>query len=200
MIFETSWDDCGKFDDRLVLLLMKYKMPATFYAPINCQMGMNWVSEISNSFEVGCHTVTHPEDLKRVPQPFLDYEIKSAKEMLETAINKKVHKFCYPGGKFNDVVAHVVKEAGFSEARTVTVLKTDKGSDPMRIPTTIHIYNRREYNGRDWYDLAIEMYDKAKTENSYFHIWGHSFELEKYDYWNKLETFFQYVNENPYIK
>lgn len=193
MIFESSWDDCGKFDSKLVPLLKQYNIPATFYAPINCQIGLTWVKEVSKDFEIGCHTVTHPEDLKNVQQPFLDFEIKSAKEMLEVAIDKPITKFCYPGGRFNEYVKSVVAEAGFEEARTVKVLETDKGNDPFEIPTTIHIYQRREYNNRDWYDMAIELFDKAHAENSYFHIWGHSYELEKYNYWNKVEKFFQYV-------
>lgn len=196
MIFETSWDDFTKDDLKLIKLLDTYEIPATFYVPVQNELGLAIVKEISDRYEIGSHTVTHPPNLREVQPEFLDHEILSSKEMLETVINKPVTKFCYPRGRYNDFVISKVKEHGYTEARTTMVLKRSMGDDPFRKPTTIHVYQRREYDGFDWLDLALGYFDKAIIENSYFHLWGHSKEIERDNNWGKLEEFFNYVQLN----
>lgn len=199
MKFETSWDDGSKYDVRLVELLALYNIPATLYIPIHCDIGLNWVKDVENNYkniEVGCHTVTHPADIKLMEPDFLEFEVKSAKEMIEVVVGHTVSKFCYPRGRYNDFVKQMVKDAGFTEARTTKVLSLDEGSDLFEKPTSVHAFNRKEYAGVDWYEMAILLFEKARQRNGYFHLWGHSEEIERNEQWMKLEKFFKYIEKD----
>lgn len=193
MIFETSWDDWHKDNVKLAGLLRKYDIPATFYLPID---GTDWEQAKwikAMGFDIGCHTVTHPSDLKKLNAEHRWLEIVSAKEQLEAILGEEVTKFCYPRGRYDEDIVHMVKGAGFKEARTTIVLKTEV-EDVFRKPTTIHFFpGRNEYNESDLVDLTKYYYDNCK--DLYFHLWGHVFELNKYDLWDKLEYIFKYIND-----
>lgn len=50
---------------------------------------------------------------------------------------------------------------------------------------------------RSWTDLAICLFNYAKETNQpYFHLWGHSHEIEKYNMWNDVETFLKHVQKS----
>ena len=44
-----------------------------------------------------------------------------------------------------------------------------------------------------WSNLAIASFDHVEKYGGTYHIWGHSWEIEKYHMWNDLEAVFQYV-------
>ena len=44
-------------------------------------------------------------------------------------------------------------------------------------------------------DYAKEQFRIAKEKDGVFHIFGHSWEIEKYNLWNELESFFKYIYE-----
>ena len=89
----------------------------------------------------------------------------------------------------------MVVRAGFKEARTTKVLNIEKPVDLFEKGTSIHVYQRKEYEGKDWLSVAYELCNLAKKKKGYFHIWGHSWEIEKYQQWDKLEEFFKFVHE-----
>lgn len=198
MVFETSFDDGTWQDVRLAILLAKYGMPAVFYIPIDRSLDWGAVKGIAEHFEIGSHTVSHPPDLKRISHEEKKFEIQESKKMLESALGKRVDKFCYPRGRYDDESVELVKEAGYTEARTTLVLHTSV-EDVFRKHTTIHVHpNRPEYNNRPWLALAKEYLTKAKEEDAYFHIWGHSAEIDKYGLWRELEEFLIYAR--PLVK
>lgn len=192
MVFETSWDDGSVADMELARLLKKFKLPAVFYVHIDRELAWDKIREIAKDFEIGCHTVTHPADIKTLSDDELDYEIDKAKGMMESIFAKPITKFCYPRGRFDDRVVAKVKEAGFTEARTTEVLRLEY-TDPFRKPTTVHVYPRKEYEGVSWIRVAYKLFDKAFEENKYFHLWGHGWEVNKLNEWKQLEDFLRYA-------
>jgi hypothetical protein len=46
-----------------------------------------------------------------------------------------------------------------------------------------------------WLGIACAAFDRALKEGGVFHLWGHSWEIEKYGLWEKLERFFAHVKE-----
>lgn len=194
MIFETSWDDNCPENKRLAKLLLKYKMPATFYLT-GKNLNIKETKElIRQGFDIGCHTFTHPMDIKRLSPKQKQAEITAAKKWMEKVLDYEITSFCYPRGRYNDECLRLVQYAGYKEARTTIVLAT-KFDDPHKKPTTIHWFDRAEYLGKDLLEIAKEYYDKAKAEDTYFHLWGHGWEIEKYNLWESLEEFFKYVTK-----
>lgn len=198
MVFETSWDDGGTYDMKIVELLKKHKLEkySTFFIPLNCKIGLEMVKIIAQDFEIGGHTVNHPMDLKQMEGEFVDFEVIHSKGLLESVLDKEITKFCYPRGRFNEYVKERVKEAGWKEARTTRVLHTELDFDVFEKPTTIHCFARNEYQGRDWLELAKEYFLKAKEKDGYFHVWGHSIELQRNNEWGKLDEFLAFAKEN----
>jgi peptidoglycan/xylan/chitin deacetylase (PgdA/CDA1 family) len=188
--FITSWDD-GLVDDmRVARLLLKYQLPGIFYIPTNCNLTAQEIMALAEKFEIGGHTVSHFSNLRLVPDELLEQEIKNNKSYLEFLTEKEITKFCYPRGRYDKRVQQMVAQCGFTEARTTIVLKT-KTEDPFATPTSLHIFQRDEYKGKTWDELAPDLMHQAATEGDWFHLWGHTKELNEYKQWEALESFFK---------
>lgn len=203
----ASFDDGSKNDLELAKMLKKHKIPAIFYIPGNCDLTENQIRYLATGqcekcgkpsqwlFKVGAHTMSHPEDLKRLEDDKLMWEIEESKKMLEDITGKEVDNFCYPGGRFDNRVRDYVRAAGFKEARTTLVMNTDFPENPFEIKTSIHIHpDRKEYKGKTWIEIGYELLDKVIREGGRFEIWGHSWEIEKYNQEEFLDDFLGYLD------
>src|SRR3990167_8013899 len=123
MVFEISFDDGSIGDLEIARLLSKYKLPGIFYIPIDRELDWYKCREIAKDFEIGCHSFTHPSDMKLLDDENLRLEVATAKEAMESVFGREIKSFCYPRGRFDDRVVEAVKEAGFEEARTTKVLE-----------------------------------------------------------------------------
>jgi peptidoglycan/xylan/chitin deacetylase (PgdA/CDA1 family) len=105
-------------------LLKKYGFTATFYVwtvVVGMKNHMTWdeVRELDRAgMEIGCHTRTHPYLTRIKDDATLRREILGAKQRIEREIGKPVTSFAYPFGQYNERVVAMVKEAGFSSARS----------------------------------------------------------------------------------
>jgi len=207
--FLVSVDDGSQYDLGVGDLLLKYKIPAVFYIPPKvCELSEAQIKRLSGIgtcplcktmrelFEIGAHTLTHPEDLKRLEDNELVEEIAGSKALLERIVKKPVTKFCYPGGKFNDRVKEVVERVGFKEARTTNILCIEFPKDPFETNPTIHVHpDRKEYKERTWIEWAYELFDKVLQEGGRFELFCHGWEVEKYNQWEFLDDFLWYMSE-----
>jgi len=193
---EFSFDDGSIFDKKIAKLLEKYGFTGTFYIPSNCELSPKVIRQISVNHEIGGHTETHPMDLKLLSYKELISEINNNKIWLGGLIGREVNKFCYPRGRYNENVIAVLKEVFFNEARTTKVLKTDLQEDPFRKGTTIHIYQRAEYQDTPWHKIARTLFEQAKEKDGYFHLWGHGWEINRDKNWNKFEKLLEYIKDN----
>ena len=215
-IITTSWDDGHPLDLKLAELLRRYDIPATFYIPIDnvervC-MGAGEIREVGASFDIGAHTYHH-RNLRRLSSEEAEREIVEGKKGLEEIIGREMKAFCYPMGNFNDVIIDMVKRAGFIGART-TKLFTSKVKNPYEIGTTItardyrstfyarqsrHSLKSRDYGLffftlkkrlllRCWERIAIETLKYVMKNGGVWHLYGHSWEIEENDDWERLTS------------
>jgi peptidoglycan/xylan/chitin deacetylase (PgdA/CDA1 family) len=199
----TSWDDGSKWDFKLAELLKKYNIPAVFFIPSICNIdegiGEKGIIDISKDFEIGGHTVNHPDDIKRLTKIEKTIEIVDNKEYLEDLCCYKLRWYCHPRGRYDEETNEILRLNGFKYARTTLIGELSSISEfNYRMPTTIHIYNRSEYNGENWLEYAkriIYEMDKLNSKD-YVHIWGHSWEIEINDQWDRLEELFIWLNNN----
>lgn len=212
----TSWDDGHVLDQRLADMLATYGIRGTFYiAPENSELkpderlSCEGVRTLAQNFEIGAHTLTH----RHLPTLFVDEarrEIAGSKEVLEKMIGRPVTSFCYPAGKYTKVHPPLVREAGFTCARTVKRFAYTAGNDPYEMPTSVHTYKHwldvwgvlqlADYNPfrflrlyRAWDKQAVAMFDRVRREGGVFHLWGHSWEVEAHGDWERLEQVLQYI-------
>jgi peptidoglycan/xylan/chitin deacetylase (PgdA/CDA1 family) len=186
----TSWDDFSPHNMLLASLLLEHKIPAIFFIEIDKVEKVAQVQELAKlGFQIGCHTFTHPPDLKLLDDESRHQEISEAKQFLDRLILKQpVEWFCYPKGRFNSEVIDVVQASGYRRARTTRV----GYGGPDYEKNAFHCFQRKEYGDMDWLEyikVRIEYCDDLEL-----HIWGHAWEIEKYQEWEKIEELFKYIN------
>lgn len=103
-------------------------------------------------------------------------------------------------------------------------LKINEAKEFIVLPTTIQVYNHaqssylknslkrfqinscievfKRYHS-EWQVMGAKFIDQInqglgnKGTDYYFHLWGHSWEIEKYSLWHSLEIFFKNINAMP---
>ncbi len=202
----TSWDDGHVLDVRLAALLKKYGIKGTFYISPNDRefsqdklLTRNQVKAIAEDFEIGAHTMTHPQ-LPLVSDEEARKEIVDSKKYLEEVTGKPVTSFCYPRGAYKPKHVAMVKEAGVTLARTVELFHASY-TNPLAMPTTRHAYLHwsvawpifKKVGFKkflscylNWDKLAIELFNQTPN-GEVFHLWGHSWEVDNNKDWERLE-------------
>jgi 2-polyprenyl-3-methyl-5-hydroxy-6-metoxy-1,4-benzoquinol methylase len=218
VIITTSWDDGSIYDLKLAGLLKKYDIPATFYVPVKNEerkvLKPNQLRQISKSFDIGAHTLNH-KDLTTLSHTEVKEEVVEGKKQLEDVIGREIKCFCYPFGKVNQYIKQLVGILGFEYARTVSLFGMSVG-DRLMAPTTVHAYKHNPLlyvqqglgkklfyslvlNNKltfDWEELAKRSLDVCLKVGNVFHLWGHSWEIEENNEWEKLERLFKYIKGN----
>lgn len=219
-VFTLSIDDGHPSDMRMAELLNKHRFNATFFVPIhNCEgydvMSPSQMREIASQFEIGGHTFDH-RFLNNVDDHDAYYQIVEGHEKLQDMIGRKIFGFCYPGGKYAKRDIDLVRGCGFEYARTTMNLRFDAGDRPFEMPTTIQFYPHeravyfrnfarsgkwlRRQDGlwlalqhENWIDRLHALFDHACKHDGVFHLWGHSWEVDKLNAWRELDEFLAYV-------
>ncbi|MEK8023206.1 MAG: polysaccharide deacetylase family protein, partial [Candidatus Hydrogenedentota bacterium] len=117
----TSWDDGNRLDMKLAGILRRYGFRGTLYIPGRSpykSMSDAEIRELSAEFEIGAHTMTHP-DLTSIDPADAAREISQSKDMVQQLVGKDARMFCYPKGRYNERIRDAVEATGFAGARTV---------------------------------------------------------------------------------
>jgi peptidoglycan/xylan/chitin deacetylase (PgdA/CDA1 family) len=87
---------------------------------------------VGKGFEAGSHTLTHP-DLPELSAPEARKEIGESRLVLSDLLSSPVTTFCYPYGSFTGPHPSMVREAGYTGARTVHRYRPFGRFDPFRL-------------------------------------------------------------------
>lgn len=215
-IITTSWDDGHLLDIKLAALLKKYNIKGTFYVTpkhnelVNQLLTKDEIMRLSEDFEIGAHTIYHSL-LTELTQEMLTKELSDSKIFLEELLKKPIKMFCYPRGLYNENVKAAVKKADFIGARTIETLNIDYPNDFFEFGTTIHafpatnIFNNVKESLKnnikflpfmltgDWKKIAKETFSYVNKNGGVWHLWGHSWEIEKFNLWGDLEELLIFI-------
>lgn len=198
LIVTTSWDDGNELDMKLADLLAKYNIKGTFYpSPKHKRFSLaeEDLKRLTQFQELGAHTMSHPHlTIKDTSEA--KKEIITSKTYLEELLGREVKTFCYPYGEFNENIKNIVKEAGFLGARTVEDNVIDFPKDFFEFGTTLHVYPLsfwQKLRFFRWSRLAKSLFERALKKGDVYHIWGHSWEIEKHGLWSELEEVLKYI-------
>lgn len=205
-----SYDDCLEQDIRLMEIFNKNGLKGTFNlngkpleteeysypeGTIHLRMGSklaleSYGGEVGKNHEVAFHGYTHPF-LDRVPRAIASYEVAKGREVLEALFGRIVRGCAYPMGTFNDMTVDVLRENGIAYART-TVSTGDFSipQDWLRMPATCHHDDPRLF------ELAEKFIsDEPGVWDTpwLFYVWGHTFEFDMKNNWDRIETFCEMV-------
>lgn len=217
VIITTSWDDGHALDMKLARLLSNYKVPATFYIPSKSSkqkiISPVQIRKLFKSFEIGSHTYNHT-DITRVSVVDARSEILKGKKHIENIVGRKVSMFSYPFGAYNKKMQFILKNLGFHGGRTTKIFSTKYIDNAYVIATTIHAANhpfsyyvRQALSGNvslflhlwtkktldDWEYMSVESLRFVLKHGGVWHLWGHSWEIEKNNDWDKLERIFKKI-------
>lgn len=202
----VSVDDGCALDTKIAKLCEKYSFDAVFFWPVDfitlaIQKGYEPLSGIqesyiSRNFEIGSHGVTHAY-LTKIPLEAAKMEIEESKKMLENKYDQNINRFCYPRGYANESIIKFVKEAGYTYGRSTAIGYIGEPNNNLFAETSVHIGCpvRPEYQGTTWQEYGLKLAKEAASKNLLFHIWCHSWEIEKYNQWREVNKFFKEVSK-----
>lgn len=194
-----SYDDGIKQDIRLVQLLNKYHLKATF----NINTGLSDpkfdfyikghriehlpiedMISLYEGHEIAVHTVTHPHLINLYDQE-IEKEIVEDMKTIEDVFKQKPVGMAYPYGHYDDRVVQQVKSAGLLYARTVeSNYQTHVQTDLLRFKPTCHHHDPK----------IDEIIDKflaySGDDPQILYLWGHSYEADVDQLWDYLDQLF----------
>jgi peptidoglycan/xylan/chitin deacetylase (PgdA/CDA1 family) len=199
-----SWDDGVVDDIRLTELLRRHGAKAAFnlnpglhqqQRSFSFQYGDKAVLRLSRDelaniyagFEIANHSLTHaylpdlsPDDLMR--------EVRDSRRLLQDWFQQPIRGFCYPFGGFNPAVKDAIRLAGHIYARTVAALESVfPPADPLEFGANCHFTDPSFWT----------RYEQARTLDSVFFFWGHSYELVNEAMWADLENKIAGISADP---
>jgi peptidoglycan/xylan/chitin deacetylase (PgdA/CDA1 family) len=128
-ILLTFDDGYGGHYEHVYPLLKKYGYPAVFSiytSKVGDNTGRSHVTweqlrqmAADPLIVIAAHSVTHPPDLRELPDDKLRMEVMESKRLLETQLGIPIRYFTYPTGLYDDRVVRLVREAGFLAALTM---------------------------------------------------------------------------------
>ena len=199
-----SYDDGVTQDIRLIEMLNKYGLKSTF----NLNSGLlgvdrmlvlpgkeathnkikpEDVAKVYAGHEVAVHTVTHPK-LRELSKEEIIHEVEEDRKALEALIGYEIVGMAYPGGGQNndERVAEVIREhTKMQYARTIECNHSFDVQNWLYQfkPTVYHMdFDKMFELGEAFLQLKA---DKPQI----FYIWGHSYEFDFENTWDKFEEF-----------
>lgn len=198
-----SYDDGVTQDIRLIELFDKYGMKATFN--INSELlgkdgeikGGNGAvtthnkvlpekaAEIYKNHEIAVHTLTHP-NLTTLDEAEIIRQVNGDRENLSKICGYDIVGMAYPCGGVNndDRVAEIIRNnTPIKYSRTITSnYSFDPQDNLLRFnPTVYHLETDKMF------ELADEFLAMQPESRKIFYIWGHSYEFDLYNLWDKFE-------------
>lgn len=223
MIVTTSWDDGHVADLRLADLLEDAGVSATFYIALqNCELTARErlspaaVRALSERFEVGSHGQTHVP-LTRVTPARARREMADSRAALSDVTGQPVDTFCYPRGAHNHRLAVLARECGYRYARTVRGFALRAPADPWRAGVTLEtarpgVHQWPRCSARclalglaspatltDWGRRAVALFERARNDDGVFHLWGHSWVLDRRGQWDTLRSVLRHIGQCPEV-
>jgi peptidoglycan/xylan/chitin deacetylase (PgdA/CDA1 family) len=219
----TSWDDGAPSDTRLAELLGKYNLQGTFYIPRenaeHAIMKPIEVVSLSDHFEIGGHTLSH-RSLRGSTESQIEYEVNGSYHWLYEMLNHSPESFCLPYGHYSKKAIDIIYKSGYKYIRTTELLS------PFHIPdishTTLQVYQHSKLTyfkhlvkrGRlrnlglwiqsgcsdDHFRLLDHYLEYISINGGCFHLWGHSWEIEELNLWNRLELIFKHISNHNDFK
>lgn len=181
-----SYDDGNVADRKLVSIFNKYGLKATFHLNSGILDGNDFikkeeVKELYKGHEIAGHGVNH-EFMNDLHTEAVVREIIEDRRTLEKYNDSIVVGYSYPYGQYTPELINKLKTLGIQYSRTVNSTKNFfiPGDFMEWHPTCHH---------NDVTDEMIEDFFNPPSyrELSLFYIWGHSFEFDRENTWERFD-------------
>lgn len=199
-----SFDDGVRQDSRLIEILNRYGLKATFNLNSArfgentelsafgktipyCRCRAEEVCEIYRGHEVAAHTLTH-QNLTQLSDADVIFETEKDRLALSELCGYEVIGMAYPCGGINNderTAALIRDHTGIRYARTITSSGSFQyPANLLRLDPTVQITDLPRANA-----LADRFLALPAEQPAIFYIWGHSYEFDLFDSWDSFELF-----------
>lgn len=199
-----SFDDGVIQDRRLVKLFNKYGFKCTWNVnsalfgypgqltdhgrTVNhTKISIYEVKSLYEGHEVAVHSLYHP-DLCKESDDSVILNIETDRIILEKLVGYPIIGMAYPGGTYDDRVVDIIKtKTPIKYSRTIHhSFNFDRQEDLLRFRPTIHAMDFERL------DRLIDEFIKLKPEeDQILYIWGHAYEFDFDDTWDRFESIIQ---------
>ncbi len=202
-----SYDDGKRSDIRLTEIFNKHGLKGTFNLCSGLLGGERSVKteELASVYldaghEIAVHGKRHLS-LTSVPEVMAVDDIFSDRKALEAFTGRMIRGMAYANGSFNDRVVEILASLGISYARTTKSTGTFAVSnDFLRLAPTCHHDNPKLFELADEF---LKDYDETKyywsNSPKLFYVWGHSYEFDTKNNWDRIEKFAEMLGGNERI-
>lgn len=201
-----SYDDGIAQDKRLVELFCKYGLKATFNLNTGIQspdsrfeikgvainrMAQEGLAELYQGHEIALHGLTHAAPSALSEKEYEREYLEDAKN-IEKLYGRYPLGMAYAYGDVSEPVVDFLKSIGLCYGRTV---ESSHGfalpDNPMRLAATCH------HNDERLFELAEEFLAAKPEKPMLFYVWGHSYEFDVEDNWERMEEFCRLISGKP---
>ncbi len=195
-----SYDDGIEQDRRLIELFNHYGMKCTFNLNTGIQSPESWfeingvrisrmeqsgLAKLYQGHEIAVHGLTHrsPEELHSEQERAEEFLTDC--DNIERLYGVRPVGMAYAYGSYNDATVEYLKKIGIRYGRTTGVSHGfSLPGDPLRLQATCH------HNDEKLFELAERFLAAEGTEEKplLFYIWGHSYEFDVDQNWDRMET------------
>lgn len=209
-----SFDDGVTQDKRLIEIFDKYGLKCTFN--INSELlgkagslirndvtvahvkpRPQEIKEIYKNHEVAVHTLTHP-NLTTLDDSEVIRQVEIDRKNLTQYVGYEVCGMAYPcGGVNNDerVAELIKKNSGVKYSRTIT------STHNFDLQENLYQFNPSVYiqeTDKMW-EMAEEFINLQTDEPKLFYIWGHAYEFDIDNSWQKFDDFCKFISNREDI-
>jgi peptidoglycan/xylan/chitin deacetylase (PgdA/CDA1 family) len=182
-----SYDDGTVNDRRLVSIFNQYGLKATFH--LNSRkldddgyITKNEVATLYRNHEVACHGATHAYFEQLTPEQLVN-EVWGDRLALEELVGYPVRGMSYPFGEYSEQTVRALKALGIEYSRTV------ESHCGFRVPCDFLRWGP-SWHHNDAFAKADDFLNLPEfIKMPLFYVWGHSFEFERQNTWEKMEHF-----------
>lgn len=199
-----SYDDGVQQDIRLLEILNKYGLKCTF----NLNTGLDYnhgtwcyddrfdvhrlnldeVYNLYNGHEIAVHGRKHL-CLTKLSNDELQEELAYDASEIERIFGEKPVGMAYAYGAYNGNVIDKLREMGIQYGRTVEPsYNFDEQSNLLMFRPTCH------HDDEKLFELAERFIELKPEKPQIFYIWGHSYEFDGKQNWNRFERFCKFIS------
>ena len=195
-----SYDDGVSQDTRLISIFQKYGMKATFNlntgiqteenrfeiqgVPIHRMNQSDELVQLYREHEIALHGLTHAAPSGLDSQEYEQEFLQDARN-IQQIYGKYPLGMAYAYGDYSEEIIRYLQKIGIRYGRTVeSSHQFTLPQDPMCLQPTCH------HNDERLFELVEEFLaaDPKQGEPMLFYIWGHSYEFDVEDNWDRMET------------
>ena len=192
-----SYDDGVVQDKRLIDMFNRYGIKGTFNLNSGLfgkgtRLPLDEICKIYEGQEVAVHTSTHPQ-LASLSDEEIINEVAGDRKKLSEIFGYEVLGMAYPYGlpSGNERVINLIKNhTGVHYSRN-----TDS-THSFDLPSDYYNFNctARNYHFDDMERLAEEFFALKPDKPALFSIWGHSYEFDTFENWDRMEGFLERIS------